>query len=67
MQFTIGMLTVSLSTSTIHANDFTFYEHLNEVIQKEPLDMLGPETRALLASTGERLLGCDALRPPNPP
>jgi hypothetical protein len=38
--------------NTIHANDFTFYEHLNEVIQKEPLEMLDPETRGLFASIG---------------
>lgn len=38
--------------NTIHANDFSFYEHLNEVIQKEPLSMLDPETRGLLASIG---------------
>jgi len=38
--------------NTIHANDYTFYEHLNEVIQKEPPDMLDPETRGLFASIG---------------
>jgi hypothetical protein len=38
--------------NTIHANDYTFYEHLNKVIQKEPLEMLDPETRGLLASIG---------------
>jgi hypothetical protein len=38
--------------NTIHANNYTFYEHLNEVIQKEPLDMLDPETRGLFASIG---------------
>jgi hypothetical protein len=38
--------------NTIHANDYTFYEHLNEVIQKEPLGMLDPETRGLFASIG---------------
>jgi hypothetical protein len=38
--------------NTIHANDYTFYEHLNEVIQKEPLDMLDAETRGLFASIG---------------
>jgi hypothetical protein len=38
--------------NTIHANDYSFYEHLNEVIQKEPLDMLDPETRGLFASIG---------------
>ena len=38
--------------NTIHPNDFSFYGHLNEIIQKEPLEMLGPETRGLLASIG---------------
>ena len=38
--------------NTIHANDYTFYEHLNDVIQKEPLGMLDPETRGLFASIG---------------
>jgi len=38
--------------NTIHANNYTFYEHLNEVIQKEPLEMLDPETRGLFASIG---------------
>ena len=38
--------------NTIHANDYTFYEHLNEVIPKEPLDMLDAETRGLFASIG---------------
>ena len=38
--------------TTIHANDYTFYEHLNEVIQKEPYDMLDPETRGLFAAIG---------------
>jgi hypothetical protein len=38
--------------NTIHANDYTFYEHLNEVIQKEPYDMLDPETRGLFAAIG---------------
>ena len=42
----------SVSFNTIHANDHTFYEHVNEVIQKEPLDMLDPETRGLFASIG---------------
>jgi hypothetical protein len=38
--------------NTIHANDYSFYEHLDELIQKEPLDMLDPETRGLFASIG---------------
>ncbi|MBW2401870.1 MAG: DUF1254 domain-containing protein, partial [Deltaproteobacteria bacterium] len=38
--------------NTVHSNDFSFYGHLNEVIQKEPLGMIDPETRGLLASIG---------------
>ena len=38
--------------NTIHANDFEFYEELNAIIQKEPLDLLDPETRGLFASIG---------------
>ncbi|MEH6579376.1 MAG: DUF1254 domain-containing protein [Amphritea sp.] len=38
--------------NTIHANDFKFYEEVNEVIQKEPLELLGPELRGLYASIG---------------
>ena len=49
MEFISGS---GIAFNTIHANDYTFYEHLNEVIQKEPLDMLDPETRGLLASIG---------------
>ena len=41
-----------VSFNTIHSNDYTFYEHVNEVIQKEPLEMLDPETRGLFASIG---------------
>ena len=38
--------------NTVHTNDYTFYEHLNEVIQYEPYEMLDVETRGLLASIG---------------
>jgi len=38
--------------NTIHANNFEFYEELNEIIQKEPLSLLDPETRGLFASIG---------------
>ncbi len=38
--------------NTIHTNDYSFYEHLNEVIQEEPLEMIDAETRGLLASIG---------------
>jgi hypothetical protein len=42
----------SVSFNTVHPNDFTFYEHINDIIQKEPLDMLDVETRGLFASIG---------------
>ena len=41
-----------VSFNTIHANDVTFYHHLDEIIQEEPLGMLDPETRGLFASIG---------------
>jgi hypothetical protein len=40
------------SFNTIHDNDFHFYEHVDAVIQEEPLEMIDPETRGLLASIG---------------
>ncbi|MGB5894909.1 MAG: DUF1254 domain-containing protein [Ignavibacteriaceae bacterium] len=38
--------------NTIHDNDYQFYEHVNAVIQEEPLEMIDAETRGLLASIG---------------
>ncbi len=49
MEFISGS---NVAINSIHPNDYTFYEHLNEVIQYEPLDMLDPETRGLFASIG---------------
>jgi hypothetical protein len=40
------------SFNTIHANNFKFYEEVNEIIQKEPLSLLDPEIRGLFASIG---------------
>ena len=40
--------------NTVHANDFTFYEELNEVIQREPADAFNPEIVGLFASIGIR-------------
>ena len=40
------------SFNTIHANDFVFYEELNQVIQYEPVGVIDPETRGLIASIG---------------
>lgn len=40
------------SFNTIHANDATFFEEVNEVIQAEPTDALDPELLGVLASIG---------------
>ncbi|MET4049567.1 MULTISPECIES: DUF1254 domain-containing protein [unclassified Rhodococcus (in: high G+C Gram-positive bacteria)] len=40
------------SFNTIHANDSDFYEELAAVITREPIEMIDPETRGLLASIG---------------
>jgi hypothetical protein len=49
MEFISGSF---VSFNTIHANNYLFYDHLNEWIQEEHLDMLDPETRGLFASIG---------------
>ncbi len=49
MEFISG---TGMAFNTIHANDFSFYEEINEIVQKEPLDLLDPETRGLFASIG---------------
>jgi len=38
--------------NTIHANDFEFYEELDRVIQREPVEMLDPELRGLMSGIG---------------
>jgi hypothetical protein len=38
--------------NTISANDFSFYEELNEVVQAEPVDWVDPDTVGLFASIG---------------
>ena len=38
--------------NTIHANDVTFYDELDAVIQREPIGVIDPETRGLLAAIG---------------
>ncbi|WZO97189.1 DUF1254 domain-containing protein [Isosphaeraceae bacterium EP7] len=38
--------------NTVDANTFAFYEELNAVIQKEPIDFLDPELRGQAASIG---------------
>jgi hypothetical protein len=49
MEFISGS---GVAFNTIHANNYLFYEHLNEWIQEEHIDMLDPETRGLFASIG---------------
>jgi hypothetical protein len=44
--------TSGVSYNTISPNDFGFFEDLNQLIQKEPIDSLDPETRGLVASIG---------------
>jgi hypothetical protein len=38
--------------NTIHANDASFFDELDAVIQREPLGVIDPEIRGLLASIG---------------
>ncbi|MDC0672133.1 DUF1254 domain-containing protein [Nannocystis radixulma] len=38
--------------NTIHSNDFTFYEELAHIIDKEPLELIDLELRGLIASIG---------------
>ncbi|QKJ20497.1 DUF1254 domain-containing protein [Microbacterium hominis] len=40
--------------NTVHASDSTFYEEVAQVIAKEPVELIDPETRGLLASIGIR-------------
>jgi hypothetical protein len=38
--------------NTVHANNFHFYEEVNEIVQEEPNEAQDPETLGLLASIG---------------
>lgn len=38
--------------NTVHSNDFSFFEEVNQVIQEEPLDAVDSEVRGMLASIG---------------
>ena len=38
--------------NTIHANNYDFYTELNQVIQREPVDLIDPELRGLISSIG---------------
>lgn len=41
-----------LAFNTIHANDFTFYEEIDELVQEEPVEALDPERAGQLAAIG---------------
>ncbi|MDQ3775631.1 MAG: DUF1254 domain-containing protein [Pseudomonadota bacterium] len=41
-----------VSFNTVHANNFEFFNELDHVIQKEPIDFIDPELRGLAASIG---------------
>lgn len=41
-----------VEVNTVHANDVTFFDEVAQVIAKEPIDVIDPETRGLLASIG---------------
>ena len=43
--------------NTVHSNDFSFYNEVNQVIQEEPLEAVNPEVRGLLASIGIQKIG----------
>jgi hypothetical protein len=38
--------------NTVHANNFEFFNELNRVIQREPIDFLDPEIRGLASAIG---------------
>ncbi len=38
--------------NTVAANDFTFYEHINHIVQEEPINTLDPDTLGMLAAIG---------------
>ncbi|MGX5694916.1 DUF1254 domain-containing protein [Agromyces soli] len=38
--------------NTVHANDFSFYEEVAHVVEKEPIELIDSETRGLLSAIG---------------
>ena len=38
--------------NTIHANNYHFFEELQDVIEREPIELIDPELRGLFASIG---------------
>ncbi len=42
----------SVPQNTVHANDFSFFEEIDELVQEEPVTALDPERAGLLAAIG---------------
>ncbi len=38
--------------NTVFPSDFSYYENLNQIIQDEPIDAIGPEVRGAIAAIG---------------
>ncbi len=38
--------------NTVPPNDFSYFDRLNEIVQKEPISFIEPETRGLIAAIG---------------
>jgi hypothetical protein len=51
MQFTNAS---KMAYNTVHANNFEFFNELDHVFQKEPIDFIDPELRGLAAAIGIR-------------
>lgn len=43
-----------MTFNTVHANDFSFYEEIDELVQEEPAESLDPERAGQLAAIGIR-------------
>src|SRR3984957_3028875 len=41
-----------MELNTVHANDFSYFEELNQIVQEEPSEALDPERLGLFASIG---------------
>lgn len=49
MRFVMGD---GVAHNTVHSNDFSFYEEVNEIVQEEPIEALDPELAGQLAAIG---------------
>jgi hypothetical protein len=49
MKFVSG---TGIAVNTIHANNYSFFEEVDHVIQREPIEFLDPELRGILSGIG---------------